>query len=78
MNIIVIVVIVIVIVIVLVIMIIIIITMVIVLLIYQAGGGYRQGEDTVDRDAVGSNCSIENCLCNFNKRTSSKSSNREL
>ena len=35
----------------------------------------RVGEGTVDRDTVASNRSIENCLSNFNKRTSSKSSN---
>ena len=34
----------------------------------------RGGEDTVDCGTVSSNCSIENCLPDFNKRISSKSS----
>ena len=38
----------------------------------------RGGRGTVDWDAVASNCSTGNCLSNFNKRTSSKSSNRQI
>ena len=38
----------------------------------------RGGEGVVDWDIVGSNCSIDNCLSNCNKRTSSKSSNWEI
>ena len=38
----------------------------------------RGGEGTVDWDTVGSNCSIEKCLSNLNKRISSKSSNWQI
>ena len=38
----------------------------------------RGGEYTADRDTVASNRSTGNCLSNFNKRISSKSSNREI
>ena len=39
----------------------------------------RRGEDTVDWDTVGSNCSTENCVSiDFNKRRNSKNSNWEL
>ena len=33
---------------------------------------------STDRDTVGSNCSIENGLSNFDRRNNSKSSNREI
>ena len=36
------------------------------------------GEDAVDSDAVGSKCSMENCLPKLNKRISSKQPNREI
>ena len=38
----------------------------------------RGGEDTVDWDAVGSNCSIENCLFTSNKRNNSNNSKWEI
>ena len=38
----------------------------------------RGGEGTADWDNVASNCSTGNCLSNFNKRMSSKSSNLEI
>ena len=40
-------------------------------------GLLRGGQGTADRDTVASNCPIENCLSNSNKRISSKSSNWE-
>ena len=39
------------------------------------GPNLKRGEGTVDWDTVASNCSTGNCLSNFNKRISSKSSN---
>ena len=42
------------------------------------GGAFRGGEDTADWDTVGSNRSIEDCLSNFDKGISSKSSNRQI
>ena len=36
---------------------------------------FLKGEGTVDRDTVASNCSTVDCLSDFNKRISSKSSN---
>ena len=38
----------------------------------------KRGEGTVDWDTVASNCSTGNCLSNFNRRISSKSSNWEI
>ena len=42
------------------------------------GSRVRVGESTGDGDTVGSNCSIENYLSNFNQIISSKNSNCEI